>query len=330
LNKPICSCIEEHHGDPYSRSGCRPECITNSDCSRNLACKNYKCQPPCLRGSCGTDALCSVQNHQPVCSCPPGTEGDPYRYCAIVPVTVRPLDSEPCSLYPCGVNTICKNTGSSATCECINGYFGSPYGYGCKPECVVNADCQLIKTCSNNKCVDPCINTCGYNSICSVKNHSPYCSCPQGMIGDPFVNCVPVSKEQNPCYPNPCRENGICQNINGIAKCSYPECVQNSDCTLIKACFNQKCADPCLNACGQNAICQVVNHKAVCSCPRGFIGSPFVQCSIERDPLPLPECTSDDECSKSQTCINQKCINPCSLESCGLRSHCYVQSKISI
>ena len=149
------------------------------------------------------------------------------------------------------------------------------------------------------------------------------------MIGDPFIECKPVPEKRDPCYPSPCAQNGICRVINGIASCQYPECVQNEDCPSSKACFNQKCGDPCIEACGVNALCNVINHKAVCSCPRGFIGSPFLQCSkIEHEPLPRPECTSDDECSNDKACINQKCVNPCTSSNgiCGLNAECHVQT----
>ena len=150
------------------------------------------------------------------------------------------------------------------------------------------------------------------------------------MIGNPFVGCTPIEEKTDPCYPSPCRQNGICRVVsNGNAICHYPECVQNEDCHPNKACFNQMtCGDPCVNACGENALCNVINHKAVCSCPRGYIGSPFVQCSKPREPpLPKPECVSDDECELSRTCVNNKCVDPCSLNNCGRGAKCYVNSK---
>lgn len=109
--------------------------------------------------------------------------GDPYRYCYSTPIYVPPTQEEnPCNPSPCGSNSICRRQGSSASCECISGYSGDAYGYGCKPECVINADCSLDKACSNYKCIDACLGACGNNAMCKTINHSPICSCPVGTV----------------------------------------------------------------------------------------------------------------------------------------------------
>jgi hypothetical protein len=131
-----------------------------------------------------------------------------------------------------------------------------------------------------------------------------------------------------PCNPSPCGPNGRCRHVNGAAVCSYPECVLNSDCPFNKACFNQKCQNPCTDSCGVDAICNVINHQAVCVCPQGFVGSPFVRCSkLADEPLFTPECTSDNDCSKDKSCINQKCVNPCTIGDniCAQNAECRVQ-----
>lgn len=78
----ICTCISEYHGDPYT--GCRPECILNSDCARNKACIRNKCTDPCP-GTCGSQAICNVVNHVPICSCPHDMTGNPFISCRILP-----------------------------------------------------------------------------------------------------------------------------------------------------------------------------------------------------------------------------------------------------
>ena len=55
-----CYCIEEYRGNPYI--SCQPECILNSDCDKNKACKSHKCYNPCSN-SCGNNAICDVINH---------------------------------------------------------------------------------------------------------------------------------------------------------------------------------------------------------------------------------------------------------------------------
>lgn len=73
-----CSCLSDYIGNPYE--GCRPECITDSDCASNLACIRSKCQNPCP-GRCGFNAVCQVVNHSPLCTCIPGFTGNPYVQC---------------------------------------------------------------------------------------------------------------------------------------------------------------------------------------------------------------------------------------------------------
>lgn len=323
----ICECLPSYHGNPFT--GCRPECLSNSECKGDLACINNRCKSPCM-GTCGIDAICSVLNHIPTCSCPQGKFGDAFKYCQVVPKFETTVEKDPCYPSPCKNGAICRRSGNAAICECIPGYIGEPNERGCYPECTINSDCPLNKACSHYKCTNPCSDTiCGYRAICSIVNHAPICTCPEKMIGNPFVECKPFIEKPDPCYPSPCASNGICRVFNGIATCQYPECVQNEDCQITKACFNQKCGDPCNDACGDNALCNVVNHKAVCSCPKGFMGSPYLQClKLEYESLPQPECTSDGECSNDKACINQKCINPCANqgEICGLNSECHVQT----
>jgi hypothetical protein len=76
------------------------------------------------------------------------------------------------------------------TCVCLPDYHGDPY-IGCRPECVMNTDCQRNEACIRQKCTDPCINVCGQNAQCTVVNHIPTCSCLTGMIGNAFVACNP-------------------------------------------------------------------------------------------------------------------------------------------
>lgn len=74
---PSCSCMPEYQGLPPN---CRPECAINQDCSSNMACINMKCKDPCP-GSCGYNAVCTVFNHLPACTCSQGFTGDPFTQC---------------------------------------------------------------------------------------------------------------------------------------------------------------------------------------------------------------------------------------------------------
>lgn len=79
-NRPVCSCLPGMLGAPPN---CRPECLIHADCPTRLACLQSKCRDPCT-GSCGFNARCTVINHQPVCSCEPGYQGDPFNGCNAV------------------------------------------------------------------------------------------------------------------------------------------------------------------------------------------------------------------------------------------------------
>ena len=99
-----------------------------------------------------------------------------------------------------------------------------------------------------------------------------------------------VLPESNPCNPSPCGPNSICNQRNGQAVCSCqdkyfgsppncrPECLVNSECSQNRACYKNKCNDPCPGTCGVGAQCRVINHNPLCSCPPGTAGDPFIRC----------------------------------------------------
>ena len=211
-------------------------------------------------------------------------------------ITPSPRPVNPCSPSPCGPYSSCQSVGDRAKCACNPGYFGAPPS--CRPECLINNDCDRDKSCVHQKCLDPCTGACGLNAECAVRNHLGICKCPSGYTGDPFRQCTlipqtvrPTEGPQNPCVPSPCGANARCSQNNQRMKCTCirgyfgdpyshcrPECISNSDCSANQACSNLKCIDPCPGTCGVNARCQVVNHLATCACNRGFRGDPFSQC----------------------------------------------------
>lgn len=229
-----------------------------------------------------------------------------------------PPPSNPCYPSPCGPNSQCRDIGGQAICSCLIGYFGSPPS--CRPECTTSTDCLQNMACVNQRCVDPCPGACGINAVCQVINHNPICSCPPNYSGDPFIRCQVVvgmlngknsSKSlsrctiflvetrpnpvvvptEDPCVPNPCGLNSICERTpGGRYQCSCvagylgsppfcrPECLQNDECSRELACINMKCRDPCPGSCGLNTRCVVVNHVPNCACLDGFVGDPFRSC----------------------------------------------------
>lgn len=161
-------------------------------------------------GTCGSFAICEVENHVPLCLCPPGYTGDPFFMCREIPSTPPPI-IDACQPSPCGPSSQCRNINGQAVCSCLPGYRGNPPE--CRPECVGknflnskqnstltitlligNSECPIDKACLNQKCVDPCPNTCGIEAQCNVKNHSPVCACRRGYTGDPFTQCTRIRK----------------------------------------------------------------------------------------------------------------------------------------
>lgn len=202
-----------YDGNPYDTDrGCRRECETNAECSDKLACVQYKCVNPCI-GICGEYAICQVDNHVPICTCPAGYSGDPFFQCREILVLRKsntdlvnsptncfvdntlktfssvapPRNEYPCNPSPCGPNSNCREHNSQAVCTCQPNYIGSPPQ--CRPECVVSSECPTEKACINNRCADPCPHTCGIGSVCHTNNHNPICACPSGYTGDPFTQC---------------------------------------------------------------------------------------------------------------------------------------------
>lgn len=203
-NNGICTCIAEYHGDPYR--GCRPECITSSDCPRDKTCSRNKCIDPCP-GTCGQNAVCNVHEHVPMCSCLQGYSGNAFVLCSQIQGSYRrkvhvsqsnknnvsaPIIQNPCSPSPCGPNSQCRVINQQAVCSCLPNYMGSPPT--CRPECITSSECLLTQACVNQKCIDPCPGTCGFNALCQVVNHNPICSCPVQQTGDPFTRCIPFRK----------------------------------------------------------------------------------------------------------------------------------------
>lgn len=200
----VCVCLPGYTGSELA--GCRPECVSNSECPASQACLNRRCVDPCP-GSCG-QAVCSVANHIAFCNCPPGYTGDPYngQGCQIIPSigipsVLAPLPPSPCESHPCGPNSRCQVVFNMAQCSCLPGMiFTTP---SCRPECVSASDCPSGRGCVNNKCVDPCPGTCASDAECRVVDHSPVCACRPGFTGNAYASCRPIPVVGTSTYENP-------------------------------------------------------------------------------------------------------------------------------
>lgn len=261
-----------------------------------MACINSKCKDPCP-GSCGTGAECRAISHTPQCICPPGYTGDAFIGCRILDVPLTP-----CSPSPCGPNAVCKESRSAGACICLPDHTGNPYE-GCRPECVVNSDCATNLACIQNKCKNPCSNTCGLNAVCNVINHDPTCNCLPGFSGNPYQICHELLPGELKCF-------------NYFISVDFISFVQLHLWTTFYIVDEPVISrNPCLpSPCGPNSVCKESNGQAVCTCLPDFIGTP---------PSCRPECIISSECSQQQACIRKKCKNPCE-GVCGLNTDCKV------
>ena len=96
-----------------------------------------------------------------------------------------------CDSNPCGTSAQCAEKNGAISCVCPNDYIGDPY-VSCRPECLINTDCQKHQSCSKSRCVNPCTGSCGINADCRVVNHIPICSCKESFTGDPYGSCRPI------------------------------------------------------------------------------------------------------------------------------------------
>lgn len=183
-NNYNCKCLSDFIGNPPN---CRPECISNSECTSHLACINRHCKDPCVNNPCGLNAECHVVSHTPICECIQNYVGDPFIQCSMKDI-IQYEQYNPCIPSPCGPNAVCREQNGIGSCQCALEYFGNPYE-GCRPECTLNSDCPLNRACIRNKCQNPCPGVCAQNAECQVVNHLPMCVCRIGYTGDSYNHC---------------------------------------------------------------------------------------------------------------------------------------------
>lgn len=312
-------------------------CQYNEDCADHEACDrlNRICRPVCDDETCSPTATCLGRQHQPVCTCRPGTTGNPYVECSgfkqdvpiiepecrvdadcpsspLVLACINKRCENPCSRPDvCSIDQTCTVIDTlplrTVLCKCPIDMVTDNNGR-CKPiqqdepSCRIDTDCPDPDKCVRGTCILACqVEPCGVNAQCLSQSHRGICSCAPGYEGSPHIECtnVPKSPVQTP----------------------QAECDRDDDCPNDRTCLNQYCVNPCTTGdyCGRGALCHAQDHNAVCRCPIGYTGNPKINC------IPPAEntvgCKSDSECTLSESCVNQLCVNPCN---CGTNAECRV------
>ena len=176
--------------------------------------------------------MCVSDNHNAVCFCRSGYEGDPHIGCTS-------LDF--CKDHPCASGASCVNSLGSYRCTCPEGTVGDPYNDQCKPpgDCTSDNDCSIFAYCSKRgrpKCKHACSNkVCGTNAECQAANHKAVCKCKNGYEGDADKGCRPkvVSCSFNSdCPPNTVCEGGLCRRkykicLSGVFYETFMKYLQN-------------------------------------------------------------------------------------------------------
>ncbi|KAK2714566.1 hypothetical protein QYM36_008951, partial [Artemia franciscana] len=237
-------------------------CTYDEECPSDKACINSQCKDPC---NCGPHTVCRVEEHQPICQCAPGYDGDPLIGCYLVGCTsssdcpeTHACQNEICTPVcgpnnePCGPSSECEGMDHKPFCVCPPGTSGNPYSTtGCTAiGCESNNDCPSDRACINGLCVSPCTqDVCLEPAMCKADNHTVNCICPVGYEGDEKDGCTRVQID-----------------------CKFDEA-----CPSKEACINGVCVLPCavLEPCADDVECKVADTTPVktllCECPPGFI-----------------------------------------------------------
>ena len=81
-HQALCFCPQGTQGNALT-SCVAVQCQYNEDCADHEACDrlNRVCRPVCEEDTCAVTAQCVGRQHQAMCQCPAGTNGNPYLEC---------------------------------------------------------------------------------------------------------------------------------------------------------------------------------------------------------------------------------------------------------
>uniref|UniRef100_A0AAZ3P4H2 Delta-like protein n=1 Tax=Oncorhynchus tshawytscha TaxID=74940 RepID=A0AAZ3P4H2_ONCTS len=224
-------------------------------------------------------------------SCLPGWKGE---YC-----------EEPICLVGCSEGNgncsrpgecVCREGWQGLFCDeckkypaCKHGTCQQPWQCNCKEGWGGLFCDQDLNFCTHHR---PCVN----GATCMNTGQGSYtCTCPPGFTG---VNC---ELELQECDSDPCRNGGLCTNLDVGYRCSCPQGFEGSHCehSLLT------CADsPCFHSgqCHQKDN----GHSYICECPPGYTG---LNCEKRVD-----KCTSLP-CANGGLCLIHGGVRLCSCRS---------------
>lgn len=208
----------------------------------------------------------------------------------------------------CAISAECYGKSHRAECRCPAGTRGNPFTRCIAAECEVDSECNDDSVCLQGICRNACVvegrQPCASNAECFARNHAAACRCPSALPhGDALIEC------------------------RRISVIGEPECRMDSDCPHSQACLRDECRDACteLKPCNGNARCSVSDsipfRTLICRCPEGYL--PDTDGSCKSTALPPSSCSSDQDCSDDESCINRICRNPCN---CGENAECFVRN----
>ncbi|XP_078382968.1 uncharacterized protein LOC144665586 isoform X1 [Oculina patagonica] len=258
-----CVCKQNYVGDGFHCSAIKDPCIPNP-CKNKGVCvlgpdRSYICEcekgycgahcesycTPCVSNPCKNNGTCTAYDNSYVCTCTPGFTGV---NCEL------PLPN-PCNSQPCAHGGTCSfdQIRNEYQCRCIGRYTGK--------------NCEVCG-CPKSR---PLTNKVTLDAKCDAVGE---CYCPDynGKETTYVERFGCVYSGTNPCFSNPCQNNGVCKFVQGARpdlhtyQCLCPDKYYGPNCE----CTECKCNKPCLN----NGVCtDIATHVFECKCPAGFTGA---------------------------------------------------------